>query len=228
MNDNYRRIWHWNIAKTIALLLLLLISIFAWWKYHDVKDADGKIVSCCQSKVQPPVCPGPNCPPVCESPKVCMVVPPVVVLDPPLTKTINHYTLGEAAFFYLAKSELRPEGRAILKAMVVPSLMDAAKGKSTVTATGFADRLGHGHYDNKKLSKDRADSVLKFLRESVGNAEVSFNEGIGLGENELPGTECRTGTLNQKIRCLQPNRRVELKVESETVAGGKITDAVKK
>jgi outer membrane protein OmpA-like peptidoglycan-associated protein len=235
MSDSYRRIWQWNLAKTIAVLLLLLISIFAWWKYHHVKDADGKLVSCCQTKPPPPpVCPGPNCPwtcpgptcpwQVCESPKACLEKPPDTD-----RRTINHYTLGEAAFFNVGKSELRPEGKAILRAMVVPTLVDAARGKSTVTATGFADRLGRPGYDNDKLSERRAEEVVQFLKESVGTSDVSFAKPVGLGnKNPLPGTDCRTGTLKQQIRCLQPNRRVELKVESETVAGGKITDAVKK
>lgn len=80
-----------------------------------------------------------------------------------------------------------------------------------ITITGYTDTLGQAAY-NLKLSQKRAETVKQYLV-SLG-LEAQVIRAVGRGE-ENPVKECRDiHEHKQLIACLQPNRRVEIKVDA--------------
>ncbi len=78
--------------------------------------------------------------------------------------------------------------------------------------TGYTDRIGTNEY-NLKLSRRRADAVKAYLvKKGVPAARL-----VAIGKGEAnPVVECRdTKKQAELIKCLEPNRRVE--VEQITV-----------
>ncbi|WP_432481066.1 OmpA family protein [Moraxella sp. ZY200743] len=87
-----------------------------------------------------------------------------------------------------------------------------SQGKVKAHIIGHTDRLGSKEY-NLALSKSRADTVATYLL-SKGIASDILNT-TGAGEY-MPIKDCSiNGTKKQQIRCLQPNRRVEVQIYVE-------------
>lgn len=88
-----------------------------------------------------------------------------------------------------------------------------AKGDSLVGVriVGFADRIGNPSA-NEKLSKRRADVVRRFLvAKGVKNAKVLETRWFG---NSVTATTCPAKMGKAAlIKCLQPDRRVEIEVD---------------
>ena len=82
---------------------------------------------------------------------------------------------------------------------------------TNVVITGYADRLGNDKY-NQKLSERRANAVKDYLI-SKGVAANRLNA-TGKGESN-PVVECKEKNRAALVKCLEPNRRVE--VEQITV-----------
>jgi len=76
---------------------------------------------------------------------------------------------------------------------------------------GYADRIGSFSY-NKKLSKQRAETVLNYLvLHGYTNAHVTETRWVGKSE---PSAHCPAkDTRHQLITCLQPDRRVEVEID---------------
>jgi OmpA-OmpF porin, OOP family len=76
-----------------------------------------------------------------------------------------------------------------------------------VTIVGYTDRLGSKQY-NQKLSEQRANSVKAYL---VGKGVAGSRlTAVGKGESD-PVVECRDAKKRPDlIKCLEPNRRVEI------------------
>ena len=84
------------------------------------------------------------------------------------------------------------------------------KPDSVVIVVGHSDRLGHTNF-NKKLSKRRADAVVKYLK-TKSNAEFR-SYGVG---SLIPSGKTYSCNGNRKalINCLSPDRRVEIEFVS--------------
>ena len=89
----------------------------------------------------------------------------------------------------------------------VAATMNANSDIASVTIVGYTDRIGSRAY-NQKLSEERANSVKAYL-EAKG---ISSNRltAVGKGEND-PVVECKDEKKRPAlIKCLEPNRRVEI------------------
>lgn len=122
------------------------------------------------------------------------------------------FELSSDALFAFNKygvSDIKAQGRYELDrlASVIKSYGDKRVG---VYIIGHTDRLGDDSY-NFELSKKRADTVTAYLL-SKGVKPTVLNT-LGAGEL-MPVKQCASGTKAELIDCLQPNRRVEVKIYS--------------
>jgi len=127
--------------------------------------------------------------------------PPAPVPPPPVMKK---YTLSASELFGFDSAKLVPNQP---KLDEVVSVMNADPSISNVTIVGYTDRIGSTGY-NQKLSERRANAVKEYL---VSHG-VSANRLTAVGKGEAdPVVECKG--IKQRaalIKCLAPNRRVEL------------------
>ena len=168
-----------------------------WTPARAIVECDPDLVP--KPVVKPPVAP----------PKPVTPPPPPQVAPPAPAPTTQKFKLEADALFDFDRSTLRPAGRQKLD-----DLADALRGKQhdTIVATGHTDRIGSVRY-NQRLSERRAEAVKKYL-ESKG-LDVTKITAIGKGKSE-PETKpdaCK-GKMSRAalIKCLQPDRRVEVEV----------------
>ncbi|MEI7465133.1 MAG: OmpA family protein [Burkholderiales bacterium] len=93
----------------------------------------------------------------------------------------------------------------------IANLLNANSSVTNVAISGYTDRLGNDNY-NQKLSERRANAVKDYLI-SKGVAASRLNA-VGKGKSN-PVVECKDKNRAALIKCLEPNRRVE--VEQITV-----------
>ncbi|WP_341806640.1 OmpA family protein [Paraburkholderia phenazinium] len=96
-----------------------------------------------------------------------------------------------------------PAGKAQLDK--VAAGMKQVKGISQLNINGFTDRLGSDVY-NQKLSLQRAQTVQDYLRKHGVTVPITV-QGRGK-ENQV--TECSQTNRDELVKCLAPNRRVEI------------------
>ncbi|MHB1201032.1 MAG: OmpA family protein [Polaromonas sp.] len=141
-------------------------------------------------------------PPPAPAPAVVAEAPPSPVPAPPPPR-FEKYTLSATELFEFDSAQLR---------MPQPKLDEIASalGSSTeindVVITGYTDRIGSDKY-NQKLSERRALSVKNYLT-SKGIAASRLNA-QGRGEAN-PVVVCTDKKRADLIKCLEPNRRVEV------------------
>jgi OOP family OmpA-OmpF porin len=93
----------------------------------------------------------------------------------------------------------------------IASLLQAHPEVTNAQITGYTDRIGSKAY-NLKLSERRANSVKDYLvSKGVSASRLST---VGKGEAD-PIVQCSEKNRTALIKCLEPNRRVE--VEDITV-----------
>lgn len=121
----------------------------------------------------------------------------------------------ESVYFVFGQSGLTKEGKKTLDALVAKV---KAKGGSVlgIRIAGFADRIGNAAA-NEKLSKKRADKVRRYLlSKGVANAQVVETRWFG---DSVAATQCPKGLSKAKlIKCLQPDRRVDIEIDFAPVA----------
>jgi OOP family OmpA-OmpF porin len=127
---------------------------------------------------------------------------PIASIPPP-PKAFEKVTLSAKELFGFDKWQL--EGS-------VPRLDEIAKalkdnpGITGVTISGYTDRLGTDEY-NMALSKRRAESVRFYLmRQGVDGKRLEVS---ARGEAN-PIVTCHDKDLDALIKCLEPNRRIEI------------------
>lgn len=117
-------------------------------------------------------------------------------------------TLPADSLFDFDKAVIRADGKAQLDA-----LLGKIKGVDVeaVIAVGYTDRIGSKAY-NLKLSLRRADAVKAYLMSHGIPANRIQVEGKGkLNPVTRPG-QCKGPKSPKVIKCLQPDRRVEIEV----------------
>jgi len=105
--------------------------------------------------------------------------------------------------------DLLPEGRERLSRLAA-DIRANFKVLHYVTVTGHTDRLGTDAY-NQALSQARANTVRDLLVQ--GGIERAKVRAVGMGKRQPVVSDC-TGTQATPtlVKCLQPNRRVEIEV----------------
>ncbi|WP_295999028.1 OmpA family protein [Rugamonas sp.] len=133
---------------------------------------------------------------------------PVVVAPPPPPPRFEKVTMSATELFAFNSAKLN-DGQPKLDD--VANLLNNNPGVDGIVITGYADRIGSHKY-NEKLSEQRAESVKAYL---VGKG-VSANRLTTQGKGEAnPVVTCNNKKRTDLIKCLEPNRRVE--VEQITV-----------
>ena len=132
--------------------------------------------------------------------EVIVAAPPP---PPPPPPRFEKYTLSATELFAFDSAELR---------MPQPKLDEIANALSSnheidnVVITGYTDRIGSGKY-NQKLSERRAVAVKSYLTGKGIDANRLKAEGKGEANPVVVCTDKKRPAL---IKCLEPNRRVEV------------------
>jgi outer membrane protein OmpA-like peptidoglycan-associated protein len=134
---------------------------------------------------------------------------PVAMPEPPQPQMA---TLSADALFALGSRQLKPAAKAGLDEF-------ASKLKSMefdrITIVGHTDPTGKAAM-NDKLSRQRAESVKRYLVARGIPAEQIETDGVGSSMPMVIETDCAKLPKAQKAACYQPDRRVEIEVQGAT------------
>jgi len=127
----------------------------------------------------------------------------------PAAPLLQKIAFSADALFAFDKSELKPEGKAMLDDLV-RQLDGATYG--VISATGHTDRFGNDAY-NQKLSERRADTVKEYLVSHAILASRINAEGKGETQPVTKSGDCAGAKSAKVIACLQPDRRVDVVIQ---------------
>jgi OOP family OmpA-OmpF porin len=136
--------------------------------------------------------------------------PAPVAVVAPAPAPRQRVSFSAESLFGFDKSVVRPEGRTALDAFTTET---AGTTYDVITVEGHTDRLGSVAY-NQKLSEERAEAVKSYLM-STGKFDAAKLKSVGMGETQpvTKAGDCVGKTQNPTlIKCLQPDRRVEIEV----------------
>jgi OOP family OmpA-OmpF porin len=129
---------------------------------------------------------------------------PVPVVAPPKpAPKFEKYTLSATELFSFDSSAVNlPQAK-------LEEIATAVKGEGSpkqVVIVGYTDRLGSDEY-NQKLSERRAFAVKEYM---IGRG-IAADRLVAEGKGEAdPVIECTDKNKAELIKCLAPNRRVEI------------------
>ena len=112
--------------------------------------------------------------------------------------------LSADALFAFNSADLTEGGRESLGQFMQEVLV--ASQMEDILVVGYTDRIGSDSY-NLSLSQRRADAVQRYLAEGGVPATAMHSTGKG---NADPVVQCSDANHAALIKCLSPNRRVEL------------------
>jgi outer membrane protein OmpA-like peptidoglycan-associated protein len=145
-----------------------------------------------------------------------VAVAPLPVPAPPAPVVRNIRLAADGLFRFDGgrEEDLLPEGRRRIEELIAGIRRDV-RAINSITVTGHTDRIGSAMY-NQALSQRRAQTVRDmFVR---GGLEPYAVRALGMGSN-YPVVQCPgTRVTPELVRCLQPNRRVEIEVTGTGVA----------
>lgn len=142
-----------------------------------------------------------------EPAPVAQALPSVQTVEAMQSISIATDTLFK--FDKAAIEDLLPEGRRLLDDLV--KRLVKFKSIERILITGHTDRLGSASY-NLKLSEQRATAVKQFLIQA-GLAASAIQQ-AGAGESD-PLVTCSGDKPSAELQvCLQPNRRVDLRIKA--------------
>ena len=130
-------------------------------------------------------------------------IAPVAPAAPPVQPRFEKYTLSATELFAFDSATLRLPHP---KLDEIATALNRNREINNVVITGYADRIGSKQY-NQRLSERRANSVKSYL-ESKG-VDSSRMSAAGKGESN-PVVVCTDKARPALIKCLEPNRRVEV------------------
>ena len=127
-------------------------------------------------------------------------------------RTLETITLEADALFAFGRADLAGlQGAGQHQLNRIAERLSNTADVGRITVTGHADQIGSAE-TNRRLSLERAQTVRTYLIGRGMAPELIEAEGAG---SERPLVEC-DGNLNraERIRCLAPNRRVEIEVRA--------------
>ena len=132
--------------------------------------------------------------------------PPPVPLPPPPpppAPRFEHYTLSSTDLFAFNSSVLAPNQG---KLDQIADALNRDPSVNNVVITGYTDRIGSDKY-NLELSQKRADAVKAYLvSKGIDGSRLTT---VGKGKAD-PVVQCDNKNRAELIKCLEPNRRVEI------------------
>lgn len=148
-------------------------------------------------------------------PVVVVAIAPVAPAQP-AARLMQKISFSGDALFAFDKSELKPEGKAMLDGLVAKI---SGASYDTITVTGYTDRFGTESY-NMKLSERRAQTVKDYLLGMNVRGGTIEAEGKGKSQAVTNAADCRGAKSARVIACLQPDRRVDIELTGATIITG--------
>lgn len=132
----------------------------------------------------------------------------------PVTKTITQtFNLDANTTFGFDSAELTEAGKDAVNSVVVQAKQNNLQFVK-YNVSGYSDPIGSDSY-NQKLSQQRANAVAnELVNRGVSTGDITAT-GFG-SSTAVTGTACDNVPRGERIKCLAPERRVEIEVTGTT------------